>query len=151
MQLRTRTWFIISLLFFLAAAVFWQLGERKLARDKAARQAATAATNGPASPRPSAAGTPAVPATVPVKTNSTARVSKPQFPFRLTNTTMSVDQLSRSATGVILRNALIDSSGPLNLNIPAHLRAEGEPGSYVVQSRGPVTDAFRAALQQAGA
>jgi len=43
MPLRTRTWFIISALCFLAAAIFWQLAERKAARDKAARQNAAAA------------------------------------------------------------------------------------------------------------
>ncbi len=150
MNLRTRTWFVISLLFFVAAAVFWQLGERKSARDRAARDAAKAATNSPAADATSGPSTPA-PAAAPAKTNTSAQVRKTAFPYRLTNTTMTVDQLSRSASGLILRNALIDSSAPLSLNIPAHLRAEGDPGSFVVQSRGPVTEAFRAALLQAGA
>lgn len=150
MHLRTRTWFVISLLCFVAAAVFWQLGERKSARDRAARESAKAATNSPAVDAASSSAAP-VPAVAPVKTNTTAQVRQAAFPHRLTNTTMTVDQLSRSASGLILRNALIDSSAPLSLNIPAHLRAEGDPGSYVVQSRGPVTEAFRAALQQAGA
>lgn len=153
MNLRTRTWFLVSLLFFLAAAIFWQLGERKYARDRAAREAARAATNGPAggSTTVETPATPAGSAEAPAKTNTSAQVRKTAFPYRLTNTTMTVDQLSRTASGLILRNALIDSARPLDLGIPAHLRSVGEPGSYIVQSRGPVTDAFRSALQQAGA
>src|SRR3989442_606329 len=38
MQLRTRTWVVISLLCFLAAVFFWQLGEKLDARAKAAAQ-----------------------------------------------------------------------------------------------------------------
>src|SRR5262249_24613179 len=35
--------------------------------------------------------------------------------------------------------------------IPAELHAEGDPGTYIVQAKGPLTDSFRSLLQQAGA
>jgi len=54
MPFRTRTWFIISLLCFLAAVIFWRLAERKTARDKAARENAAALTNAPATATPGA-------------------------------------------------------------------------------------------------
>jgi len=142
MPLRTRTWFIISALCFLVAAIFWQLAERKAARDKAARDNAANATNAPASPAP---GTPAA------ATNAAAIATNDPLRLRLSNTTKSTDELSRSDQALLLRNAHIDSSVPVNLPIPPHLRSQGDPGSYVVQSRGPLTAAFRAALRQAGA
>lgn len=146
MPLRTRTWFIISALCFLAAAIFWQLAERKSARDKATRQDA-AATNAPAS-----LGTPAAPAIPTAATNAAAgAATNDPLRFRLSNTTKDVDELRRSDQALLLRNAHIDSSVPVNLPIPPHLRSQGEPGSYVVQASGPLTDAYRAALRQAGA
>jgi subtilisin-like proprotein convertase family protein len=144
MPLRTRTWFIISALCFLAAVVFWQLAGRKAARDKAAREAA--ATNAPAGPGAPAA-TPAVPA---VATNAAAAANDP-LRLRLSNTAKGVDELTRSDHALLLRNAHLDSTLPLNLPIPPHLRTQGDPGSYVVQSRGPLTAAYRATLRQAGA
>src|SRR5688572_6337236 len=149
MHLRTRTWFIISLLCFLAAAIFWQLGERKAARDQTDRQQATrppAPSTGPTAPGPTAPSAAAA-----AVTNASALRTNSSVEHRLTNTTKDVDELSRSEQGILLANALIDSSAPVNLAIPAHLRAQGDPGSYVVQSKGPLTDAFRSQLQQAGA
>ena len=71
--------------------------------------------------------------------------------FRLANTTNSLRQLQTKAHAILLDNALIDTEKPLALNIPAHLKAAGDPGAYIVQARG-VTDArFRAALTAAGA
>src|SRR6185503_2448748 len=34
---------------------------------------------------------------------------------------------------------------------PDHLRAQGDPGSYIVQARGALSDAFRAQLTASGA
>src|ERR1043166_4841503 len=174
MHLRTRTWFGISLLCFLAAAVFWQLGQRKAARDRAARENLAAASNAPANPvrpaspaNPGAPGTPGGPGTpaAPVPnavapphpagaaavTNAANNAVDASLRHRLSNTPKSVDELSRSDHGLLLRNALIDSSLPVNLDIPPHLRAQGDPGSYLVQSRGPLDNAYRALLRQAGA
>jgi len=164
MQLRTRTWIAISLGCFLAAYLFWQLAGSLERRDNAsaARKRAEAAGQPPSAgepgtgPQSSAASAPTngvpLPASVPAAsaaTNSAAR--KEPFPYRVSNTPKSVNELGRSDQAILLRNALIDSSAPVNLAIPPHLRAAGDPGAYVVQSRGPLTDGFRAQLAQAGA
>jgi subtilisin-like proprotein convertase family protein len=145
MHFRTRTWFIISLLCFLAALVFLRLGERKAARDRAAREAAAAA--GTNAPTPGAAAVPGVGAG---KTNAAVTPTN-AFPYRLSNTQKTVDELLRSEQALLLRNAHFDSASPINPPIPAHLRASGDPGAYVVQSRGPLTDGYRSLLRQAGA
>ncbi|HEV2394676.1 MAG TPA: S8 family serine peptidase [Verrucomicrobiae bacterium] len=74
-----------------------------------------------------------------------------RFPHRLTNTLRNLGQLARCPTAILLENALLDTARPLDIRIPAGLRAQGEAGSYIVQARGPLTDGFRASLKQAGA
>src|SRR6266540_308115 len=158
MHFRTRTWVIISLLCFLAAVFFWQLGEKLDARAKAAAQRrgtngssganrpVSTATPAPAPPNESPAAAPAT-----IKTNSANALATNLFPHRLSNTRRSLEDLLHADEAILLRNALIDSAAPLTLSIPAHLRASGDPGAYVVQSRGPITDAFRAQLAAAPA
>jgi subtilisin-like proprotein convertase family protein len=74
-----------------------------------------------------------------------------KFVFRLSNTTKSLDQLTHDSHAILLENALIDSSQPLNLSIPKNLQLQGDPGAYIVQARGPIDNAFRAMLASAGA
>ncbi len=57
----------------------------------------------------------------------------------------------RSDTAILLENALLDTARPASLPIPDHLRAQGDPGSYIVQARGPIDAAFRSLLKTAGA
>lgn len=73
-----------------------------------------------------------------------------RFAYRLSNTTKTVGQLLHDDHAILLENALIDTSQPLGFAIPQHLRAAAEPGSYIVQARGPVDNAFRAAIVAAG-
>jgi subtilisin family serine protease len=70
--------------------------------------------------------------------------------YRLSNTTRRVDELLRDDRAVLLENALIDTAQPLGFQIPEQLRAAAEPGSYIVQARGLVDGAFRAAVTEAG-
>ena len=51
----------------------------------------------------------------------------------------------------MLENALVDTGRPLDLSIPEWLKAQGDPGTYIVQARGPIDDGFRAVLAAAGA
>jgi subtilisin-like proprotein convertase family protein len=71
--------------------------------------------------------------------------------LRLSNTPSPLDTLLRSPTAILLENALLDTAKPLVLPIPDHLRAQTDPGAYVVQSRAPIGTDFRARLQAAGA
>ena len=145
MYLRTRTWAILSLICFLAAFYFWRLGEERSAREQEARRAAqtnaiipllSAQTNVAAQVKPRAVGF--------VETNG-------PVPYRVSNTRLPIDELIRSDAAVLLRNALIDVTADVDLPIPPHLRVQGETKSYVVQSRGTISESFRSSLKNAGA
>ena len=74
-----------------------------------------------------------------------------KFAFRLANTAKTIGQLAGDRHAILLENALIDSSQPLNFSIPKNLQSPGDPGAYIVQARGPIDNAFRAMLAAAGA
>src|SRR5262249_24046768 len=153
MPWRPRTWFLLSLLFFLAAALFWHLGN-----ERAGRLTAPAPNNAPAKLSPTngqaallsvqqakvAAATPA--------TEPPAALAKKPFSHRLTNTSKPLKELMRDDHALLLRNALVDATAdPAALNIPEPLRSKGEPGGYIVQASGGLDDAFRDRLRAAGA
>jgi subtilisin family serine protease/subtilisin-like proprotein convertase family protein len=87
---------------------------------------------------------------VPSATQHATRNTNP-LALRLSNTTTPLGQLVRSPTALLLENALLDTAQPAALSIPDHLRAHGDPGAYVVQSRARLDDAFRGRVQTAGA
>jgi len=95
--------------------------------------------------QPSALNSPPAPAQVPLTHHASRIITL------LTNSATPFAHLVRSATAILLQNALLDTSKPLVLGIPDHLQAQGDPGAYVVQSRAPLDDSFRACLQAAGA
>ncbi len=70
---------------------------------------------------------------------------------RLSNTTHTITELTRKDTAILLRNAFIDTASKEPLKIPAELKAEKNPGAYIVQARGVITDAFRKRVAAAGA
>lgn len=70
---------------------------------------------------------------------------------RVSNTTEPLDTFRRRDTALLLENATLDTASALPAAIPAHLRSVGDPGAYIVQARGVVTEAFRARLREAGA
>ena len=79
-----------------------------------------------------------------------------QLAFRLANTSKAntpqgYDELTRAPHAILLENASVDTDAKLELNIPSHLRATGDPGAFIVQARGVIDGAFRAQLAQAGA
>src|SRR5256885_811863 len=151
MRWRPWLWLLVSLMCFLGAVYFWRLGEQWAAEKKAApaspgRAKPEAAPAHPplgqlrSAPIPllSAGNLNAWPETPPVKTNHSGR-----FKYRLSNSTSTVGQLARSDSAVLLENALFDTTKPTALAIPDRLRAQGDPGSYIVQARGPVDEKLR--------
>ncbi len=72
-------------------------------------------------------------------------------PHRLSNTQRSPDELVHCPAAILLENAIWDTRAPLELAIPNELRAQGEPGAYLVQCAGRMDDGFRHALTEAGA
>ncbi len=75
----------------------------------------------------------------------------PKFPARARNTPATAGELSRNERAIILRNASVDTRSGQPLRVPENLRAGADPGTYIVQSRGIVDDAFRRRLALAGA
>lgn len=156
---RPLTWILLSVACFVAAFYFWRLGDQwreekiKSTPDihlpargsvRSATVTVTHASTAPVLPKPFGPQ--------PSMTNAVATgTNASRFAFRLSNTPRTIGQLARDQHAILLENALIDSSKPVDLAIPDELRAHGDPGSYIVQSRGALNDAFRAALKAAGA
>jgi subtilisin-like proprotein convertase family protein len=82
---------------------------------------------------------------------TTAAQATNRHPYRLSNTGEKPGALARNDKAILLENALLDTSKGTKLAIPDDLRAHGDPGSYIVQSRRPPDDAFRQLLRAAGA
>ena len=156
MRKRPLAWLLLSVLCFAAAFYFWRLGDR-WAANKAA-PAAQPAHPSPATRTRSAAAPIRLlsqagnlnspPSADSVKNQAASRTNR--VPLRFNNTTATIGELQHSDRAILLENALLDTSRGAP-TIPDHLRAQGDPGSYIVQSRGPVTDAFRSLLGAAGA
>jgi len=162
MRWRPFTWLLLSVFFFVAAAYFWRLGDEWAA--KKAQPAGLTATNQPGA-KPLAK--PAAQASafriasqngslnIPPKASTTPSVATnsaiPRLANRLSNTSKTVGQLMHSDSSILLQNALIDTEQPVAMAIPEHLRAHGDPGSYIVQSRRALDENFRALLTEAGA
>ncbi len=86
-----------------------------------------------------------------VGTNVPIVPADPAFPNRLRNTKEPMETLVRNDRALLLANAIIDTGLKARLEIPEHLRAKTDPGSYIVQSRGMISDSFRAQLTAVGA
>src|SRR5205823_14929169 len=56
-----------------------------------------------------------------------------------------------SDLAILLDNAFIETASQRPVEVPEHLRAKGEPGSYLVQSRHALDNAFYGSLREAGA
>ncbi len=111
-----------------------------LKKNTAAPAASTALTASP---------TIVLPKSIAIGPNSLS-VRTNRLAFRLANTTKTIGQLASDRHAILLDNALIETDAKMNLKIPAHLRAVGDPGAYIVQARGVIGGAFCAALAAAG-
>src|SRR5437868_6866219 len=102
MRFRTKTWALLSLALFVAAAFFWQLGQERRATEHPPK------TEKPVAPARSVSQTPVqapiifpanmiatAPAAV-VSNSITKDKSSPKNPFRLSNTTASASELARN-------------------------------------------------------
>src|SRR5438094_6051911 len=129
MRWRPFTWFLLSVMFFAAAAFFWRLGNDWEAKKQTAP--APALTNQSQPLRPSAKPAAQVgpirlltqPGTLnarstPASANSD---SADRFANRLSNTPTPLHNLVHSDTAILLQNALIDTERPLALSVPDHL------------------------------
>ena len=148
--MRPLVWIGLCLLVLAGAWYFWSSAQRAVGRKPAtaARQTAVAPSStytkpGSTAPQLFAAGK--------IATNAPAASATNRFPWRLSNTPKTLGQLMSDSHGILLENAFIDTAAKVDLSIPPNLKASGDPGAYIVQSRGPVDNAFRAQLAAAGA
>src|SRR6185295_2382742 len=160
--MRSRTWFLLTLLLLAAAVWLWRRGDEEIAKRGAKgavaggpatvdRSASSGAgTNQSAAPSVSSGATSGTGPGA-AMTNAPGRAASGQGAYRLTNTSKSAAELGRSDTAVLLENAFIDTASATPWEVPEHLRATGDPGSYIVQSRGPLDAGFYVRLQEAGA
>ncbi len=146
MRRRPLFWLAVSALCFLGAIYFWRLGNQWQFRAISRAALATQAAARPAAVLASTAG----PASSTHAATNQYQMHDPRVPYRVSNSTRTYHQLLHSDSAILLQNAVIDTGLPIKLPIPASLRAQGDPGSYVVQARGPTSDAFRKALTDAG-
>jgi subtilisin-like proprotein convertase family protein len=151
---------------FAAAFYFWRLGDRWAAKKNTASAVQRATSNiehptsniqGLAHRTPSLpfqllsqAGTLNIPPATDPLTNQASRLTN-HLALRLSNTPKPLRELQRSDTAILLENALLDTAQTAPLAIPNHLRAQGDPGSYVVQASGLIDAGFRSLLKAAGA
>ena len=156
-------WLFVSLACFIGAIYFWRLGDKWEAQKKAAPAAGTAASNAPAAQTNAAAphvqmkstftkfaSTAPVVALKAPATNAVVAKATNAFPYRLSNTTKTVGEMSRNNHAILLENALIDTSSSQSLEIPDSLRSHGDPGAYIVQASGPMTKTLAAQIISAG-
>ena len=142
--MRRHSW--VYLLGLLVVAGAWLLWPRAVNTRTKPSALPTAAVT-PATPVHAAA--PAANILAAAATNAAPGTNK--FAFRLGNTAKPLGQLVHDRHAILLENAFIDTGSPLNLSIPKHLQAQGDPGAYIVQARGPIDAAFRALLASVGA
>src|ERR1017187_6396742 len=136
MRLRSWLWILLCLLIAAGAWFFWRPAN-PLA-EKAAHRTVFAPANSNATAPKLPAG-----ATAAANANQAGVVKTNRFAYRLANTAKPIGELVHDRHAILLENALIDTSGPLNLSIPKHLQAQGDAGASIVQSRGPINAAFR--------
>jgi subtilisin family serine protease/subtilisin-like proprotein convertase family protein len=150
-DMRRRTLMVIAVAVLLVAGgwLLWRTGgvwETNVPDQVATGQSAARSGRAPASREASRfeSTAPVLPATV-------ARTNESPLSYRLSNTTKTSSQLLRDDRAILLENALIDVSRPVNFQVPESLQPAEEPGAYLIQARGAIGSAFRAAVQAAGA
>ncbi|HOX57497.1 MAG TPA: S8 family serine peptidase [Candidatus Paceibacterota bacterium] len=134
MRSRRLIWLLLSVMLFVTGLYIW--------RSNSHLASSLAITRPSRSPAP--------PPTASIAAEHAIHGASPHG-LRLTNTATPFGDLVRSRTAILLENALLDTAQPLTLPIPEHLRTQGDPGAYIIQSRMPLDGAFRDRLHEAGA
>jgi subtilisin family serine protease/subtilisin-like proprotein convertase family protein len=173
MRFTSRTWFLLSLLFLVGAVFFWLEGNKRQVSKEAEKSNPTLPSpSAPPASTPSAATTPfqlqmdsdqaetrqPIVTGAPAQTASADNPSEParpmgagKFPLRLSNSKKTIEELTRTESALLLRNAFLDTEISQDVVVPEHLRVPGDTRSFIVQSKGPITEQFRAMLADAEA
>ncbi len=155
MSWKSRTWFIASILLFIAAGYFWRLGEVRRFQAKPPAAASESLKQPGVIPSSNAPISLLLNTNFPALTaNSNASVpgtpSGNRFPYRLSNSQASLKELMRSDSAILLRNAFWDTTQTIP-EIPGALSATNFPGSAIVQSKGFLNQGFRDLLKSVDA
>lgn len=150
--------FALLALVLLCGLLTWQAGERVARSRNRSSVSNELAQSGPAAPSPvrPAPTVPAVPAAqkwVPVERwqpGQARTFPDAKFTNRFRNTPATLDELVRHDRALNLRNALVDTENGVPLQLPAGLEAGEDPGAYVVQSHGVLSESLRRQLREAG-
>src|SRR5689334_19569964 len=137
MRPRPLMWFVISLLCLAGAYYFWQMGERWAAQKKAAPAAPTpqsaqekkSSTLSPVAAQESVVTSSTAPMALLTQPQPAAKTNESPLAYRLSNTTRPLRELVRDDHALLLENALLDTATRAPLDIPDHLRAQGDPGT----------------------
>ena len=70
---------------------------------------------------------------------------------RLSNCPPNMPEGPWNASTILLENAVIDTASSVPLPIPPDLRSRADPGAWLIQCRGPISDLFRQRLASEGA
>ncbi|MEY4385025.1 MAG: hypothetical protein RLY20_308, partial [Verrucomicrobiota bacterium] len=142
-----RSILVIAVLLLCCGVGAWWLSRSHQSADGPVAPVA-AATNAPASKASASAAV--TPANTAAKSSKASLPADPYARYRLSNTSESLNALLKRDSALVLENARYDISRPLTVNIPVHLRAKDDPGSYIVKSSGKADAAFQARLVAAG-
>jgi subtilisin family serine protease/subtilisin-like proprotein convertase family protein len=156
MRRRPAFWIILGILVVISgAALLWMQSNVSSLKSKIGEQSnlrsSSPVVSGPVS-RASATNLPSRETVAEAERILAARAkASPKFKNRLSNTEATVGQLTRKDHAILLENALFDTEKPIAPKFPAQLKSQGDPGSYIVQSKTAIDNSFRDALTQAGA
>ena len=151
MRARPLIWLTLGVIFVVGMLAYLRLAHRPASKPPAATASVPAASRRPLQPTTNAytVAESTAPAFFAGESEAAGAAKPSPLAHRLSNTSRTVGQLVRDDRAILLENALIDTSKPLDFSIPEHLRALPKPGSYIVQAKGVVNDAFRSAVAAA--
>jgi subtilisin-like proprotein convertase family protein len=147
-----RAWLVLGLL-CLAGGLWLLRGGHAPVRHPAPNAPAVSASGASAKAQ-AASAVPGHPGTIAATPSSSANTVKPgqNLAYHLSNTRKSERELLRNDRAILLANADIDTTLPLNvLNIPDNLKAPADTQNWIVQANGPLNAQFSALLASAGA
>jgi subtilisin family serine protease/subtilisin-like proprotein convertase family protein len=145
MQRRIQIWVIVGLLLLVGGWCMWHWsGRNSSAAHPSAGETSDVTSAG--SPLPTTSTQAAT-----AGTNSIPPHLRKAVDYVIKNTTTPTEGLKGRDTVIDLENAMVDTTAPASLNIPEHLRAETEPGAFIVQARATIDEVFRARLNESGA
>ncbi len=130
---------------------FWQEHAKRQTGLLERMAAVTPGTSAPVATAPVAVKPANWITTVTLAPGASPKFADAKFTNRLRNTAATANELVRKDHAILLRNAFVDTDSGEPLAVPAKLRAEGDPGAYIVQANGGITAKFRQEIEAAGA